>query len=152
MKFSACLFLFVLQNYLTLLDDEDHTLEGLKIQDEQQLVIEGMKDRLSPFQQDQPCKNIKRSEKMGVYFLYVNSYSGHTVRNKDMSWPEEMSFIANSSKMDRHKGEPGDSITTGESVLLAHFPASELLPLCLSSQFQQRKVPLASVTLVTPAS
>jgi hypothetical protein len=29
------------QNYLTLLDDEDHTLEGLKIQDEQHLVIEG---------------------------------------------------------------------------------------------------------------
>lgn len=28
-----------------------------------------------------------------------------TVRNKDMSWPEEMSFIANSSKMDRHKGK-----------------------------------------------
>lgn len=27
------------------------------------------------------------------------------VRNKDMSWPEEMSFIANSSKIDRHKGE-----------------------------------------------
>ncbi|XP_045580823.1 ubiquitin carboxyl-terminal hydrolase 32 isoform X3 [Salmo salar] len=53
------------QNDLTLLDDEDHTLEGLKIQDEQHLVIE--------------------------------------VRNKDMSWPEEMSFIANSSKMDRHK-------------------------------------------------
>lgn len=26
------------------------------------------------------------------------------VRNKDMSWPEEMSFIANSSKIDRHKG------------------------------------------------
>lgn len=25
-----------------------------------------------------------------------------------MSWPEEMSFIANSSKMDRHKGELGD--------------------------------------------
>uniref|UniRef100_A0A673Y8E6 Ubiquitin carboxyl-terminal hydrolase n=1 Tax=Salmo trutta TaxID=8032 RepID=A0A673Y8E6_SALTR len=25
------------------------------------------------------------------------------IRNKDMSWPEEMSFIANSSKMDRHK-------------------------------------------------
>uniref|UniRef100_A0A673W5E5 Ubiquitin carboxyl-terminal hydrolase 32 n=1 Tax=Salmo trutta TaxID=8032 RepID=A0A673W5E5_SALTR len=53
------------ENDLTLLDDEDHTLEGLKIQDEQHLVIE--------------------------------------VRNKDMSWPEEMSFIANSSKMDRHK-------------------------------------------------
>lgn len=35
--------LVVLQNYLTLLDDEDHTLESLKIQDEQQLVIEGMK-------------------------------------------------------------------------------------------------------------
>lgn len=34
---------FVLKNYLTLLDDEDHTLESLKIQDEQQLVIEGMK-------------------------------------------------------------------------------------------------------------
>lgn len=33
--------LFILQNYLTLLDDEDHTLENLKIQDEQQLVIEG---------------------------------------------------------------------------------------------------------------
>lgn len=31
------------------------------------------------------------------------------VRNKDMSWPEEMSFIANSSKMDRHKGELGDN-------------------------------------------
>lgn len=27
------------------------------------------------------------------------------VRNKDMSWPEEMSFIANSSKIDRHKGK-----------------------------------------------
>lgn len=36
--FSA---LFVPQNYLTLLDDEDHTLESLKIHDEQQLVIEG---------------------------------------------------------------------------------------------------------------
>lgn len=30
------------QTYLTLLDDEDHTLESLKIQDEQQLVIEGI--------------------------------------------------------------------------------------------------------------
>lgn len=37
------LSLFILQNYLTLLDDEDHTLENLKIQDEQQLVIEGPK-------------------------------------------------------------------------------------------------------------
>nr|XP_046152254.1 ubiquitin carboxyl-terminal hydrolase 32-like [Oncorhynchus gorbuscha] len=60
------LWLYNSENYLTLLDDENHTLEGLKIQDEQHLVIE--------------------------------------VRNKDMSWPEEMSFIANSSKMDRHKG------------------------------------------------
>ncbi|XP_013889081.1 ubiquitin carboxyl-terminal hydrolase 32 [Austrofundulus limnaeus] len=60
------LWLYNSENYLTLLDDEDHTLESLKIQDEQQLVIE--------------------------------------VRNKDMSWPEEMSFIANSNKMDRHKG------------------------------------------------
>ncbi|XP_045580822.1 ubiquitin carboxyl-terminal hydrolase 32 isoform X2 [Salmo salar] len=59
------LWLYNSENDLTLLDDEDHTLEGLKIQDEQHLVIE--------------------------------------VRNKDMSWPEEMSFIANSSKMDRHK-------------------------------------------------
>ncbi|XP_070983191.1 ubiquitin carboxyl-terminal hydrolase 32-like [Oncorhynchus clarkii lewisi] len=59
------LWLYNSENYLTLLDDEDHTLEGLKIQDEQHLVIE--------------------------------------VRNKDMSWPEEMSFIANSSTMDRHK-------------------------------------------------
>ena len=30
------------QNYLTLLDDEDHTLESLKIQDDQHLVIEGL--------------------------------------------------------------------------------------------------------------
>lgn len=60
------LWLYNSENYLTLLDDEDHTLESLKIQDEQHLVIE--------------------------------------VRNKDMSWPEEMSFIANSSKIDRHKG------------------------------------------------
>uniref|UniRef100_A0A8C7M9S6 ubiquitinyl hydrolase 1 n=1 Tax=Oncorhynchus kisutch TaxID=8019 RepID=A0A8C7M9S6_ONCKI len=59
------LWLYNSENCLTLLDDEDHTLEGLKIQDEQHLVIE--------------------------------------VRNKDMSWPEEMSFIANSSTMDQHK-------------------------------------------------
>ncbi|KAG8520191.1 Ubiquitin carboxyl-terminal hydrolase 32 [Galemys pyrenaicus] len=61
------LWLYNSENYLTLLDDEDHRLEYLKIQDEQHLVIE--------------------------------------VRNKDMSWPEEMSFIANSSKIDRHKGK-----------------------------------------------
>ena len=34
-------FLLHTQNYLTLLDDEDHRLEYLKIQDEQHLVIEG---------------------------------------------------------------------------------------------------------------
>ncbi|KAM3615781.1 uncharacterized protein V6R79_007674 [Siganus canaliculatus] len=72
------LWLYNSENYLTLLDDEDHTLESLKILDEQQLVIE--------------------------------------VRNKDMSWPEEMSFIANSSKMDRHK-VPTEKGATGLSNL-----------------------------------
>lgn len=41
-KLRVSVSVFV-QNYLTLLDDEDHTLESLKIQDEQQLVIEGKK-------------------------------------------------------------------------------------------------------------
>ncbi|KAM6946311.1 ubiquitin carboxyl-terminal hydrolase 32 [Aplochiton taeniatus] len=72
------LWLYNSENYLTLLDDEDHTLESLKIQDEQHLVIE--------------------------------------VRNKDMSWPEEMSFIANSNKMDRHK-VPTEKGATGLSNL-----------------------------------
>ncbi|KAM9469598.1 ubiquitin carboxyl-terminal hydrolase 32 isoform 1-T1 [Clarias gariepinus] len=72
------LWLYNGENYLTLLDDEDHTLESLKIEDEQHLVIE--------------------------------------VRNKDMSWPEEMSFIANSSKMDRHK-VPTEKGATGLSNL-----------------------------------
>ncbi|XP_075993223.1 ubiquitin carboxyl-terminal hydrolase 32 isoform X3 [Genypterus blacodes] len=72
------LWLYNSENYLTLLDDEDHTLESLKVHDEQQLVIE--------------------------------------VRNKDMSWPEEMSFIANSSKMDRHK-VPTEKGATGLSNL-----------------------------------
>ncbi|XP_043910495.1 ubiquitin carboxyl-terminal hydrolase 32 isoform X2 [Protopterus annectens] len=72
------LWLFISENYLTLLDDEDHTLESLKIQDEQHMVIE--------------------------------------VRNKDMSWPEEMSFIANSSKIDRHK-VPTEKGATGLSNL-----------------------------------
>uniref|UniRef100_A0AAV2J1G7 Ubiquitin carboxyl-terminal hydrolase 32 n=1 Tax=Knipowitschia caucasica TaxID=637954 RepID=A0AAV2J1G7_KNICA len=72
------LWLYNSENYLTLLDDEDHTLESLKIYDEQQLVIE--------------------------------------VRNKDMSWPEEMSFIANSSKMDRTK-VPTEKGATGLSNL-----------------------------------
>ncbi|XP_064158454.1 ubiquitin carboxyl-terminal hydrolase 32 isoform X1 [Anguilla rostrata] len=70
------LWLYNGENYLTLLDDEDHTLESLKIQDEQHLVIE--------------------------------------VRNKDMSWPEEMCFIAN--KMDRHK-VPTEKGATGLSNL-----------------------------------
>uniref|UniRef100_A0A673L447 ubiquitinyl hydrolase 1 n=1 Tax=Sinocyclocheilus rhinocerous TaxID=307959 RepID=A0A673L447_9TELE len=72
------LWLYNSENYLTLLDDEDHTLESLKIQDEKHLVIE--------------------------------------VRNKDMSWPEEMSFIANSSKIDRHK-VPTEKGATGLSNL-----------------------------------
>uniref|UniRef100_A0A4W3JWA4 Ubiquitin carboxyl-terminal hydrolase 32 n=1 Tax=Callorhinchus milii TaxID=7868 RepID=A0A4W3JWA4_CALMI len=72
------LWLYNSENYLTLLDDEEHTLEDLKIPDEQHLVIE--------------------------------------VRNKDMSWPEEMSFIANSSKMDRHK-VPTEKGATGLSNL-----------------------------------
>ncbi|XP_018424043.1 PREDICTED: ubiquitin carboxyl-terminal hydrolase 32 [Nanorana parkeri] len=72
------LWLYISENYLTLLDDEDHRLEYLKIQDEQHLVIE--------------------------------------VRNKDMSWPEEMSFIANSSKIDRHK-VPTEKGATGLSNL-----------------------------------
>uniref|UniRef100_A0A8C6L5D6 Ubiquitin carboxyl-terminal hydrolase n=1 Tax=Nothobranchius furzeri TaxID=105023 RepID=A0A8C6L5D6_NOTFU len=42
--------------------------------------------------------------------------SSSTVRNKDMSWPEEMSFIANSSKMDRHK-VPTEKGATGLSNL-----------------------------------
>lgn len=38
--------------------------------------------------------------------LEINTFlSVFPVRNKDMSWPEEMSFIANSSKIDRHKGK-----------------------------------------------
>ncbi|XP_077167339.1 ubiquitin carboxyl-terminal hydrolase 32 isoform X2 [Paroedura picta] len=72
------LWLYNSENYLTLLDDEDHTLEYLSIQDEQHLIIE--------------------------------------VRNKDMSWPEEMSFIANSSKIDRHK-VPTEKGATGLSNL-----------------------------------
>uniref|UniRef100_A0ABM5ENA4 ubiquitinyl hydrolase 1 n=1 Tax=Pogona vitticeps TaxID=103695 RepID=A0ABM5ENA4_9SAUR len=72
------LWLYNSENYLTLLDDEDHTLEYLNIQDEQHLIIE--------------------------------------VRNKDMSWPEEMSFIANSSKIDRHK-VPTEKGATGLSNL-----------------------------------
>ncbi|XP_076876132.1 ubiquitin carboxyl-terminal hydrolase 32-like [Brachyhypopomus gauderio] len=72
------LWLYINDNYLTLLDDEDHSLEALKIPDEQYMVIE--------------------------------------VRNKDMSWPEEMSFLANSSRMNRHK-VPTEKGATGLSNL-----------------------------------
>ncbi|XP_062872717.1 ubiquitin carboxyl-terminal hydrolase 32 [Trichomycterus rosablanca] len=72
------LWLYNSENYLTLLDDEDHTLASLNIEDEQHLIIE--------------------------------------VRNKDMSWPEEMSFIANSGKIDRHK-VPTEKGATGLSNL-----------------------------------
>lgn len=72
------LWLYMNENYLTLLDDEDHSLEALKIPDEQYMVIE--------------------------------------VRNKDMSWPEEMSFLANSSRMNRHK-VPTEKGATGLSNL-----------------------------------
>ncbi|XP_017548184.2 ubiquitin carboxyl-terminal hydrolase 32-like [Pygocentrus nattereri] len=72
------LWLYINENYLTLLDDEDHALEALKIPDEQYMVIE--------------------------------------VRNKDMSWPEEMSFLANSNRMNRHK-VPTEKGATGLSNL-----------------------------------
>ncbi|XP_062341331.1 ubiquitin carboxyl-terminal hydrolase 32-like isoform X2 [Osmerus eperlanus] len=72
------LWIYNSENYLTLLDDEDHTLEGLKVPDEQYMVIE--------------------------------------VRNKDMSWPEEMSFIANSNRMSRHN-VPTEKGATGLSNL-----------------------------------
>ncbi|XP_030648580.1 ubiquitin carboxyl-terminal hydrolase 32 [Chanos chanos] len=72
------LWLYFNENYLTLLDDEDHSLEGLKIPDEQYMVIE--------------------------------------VRNKDMSWPEEMSFLANSNRINRHK-VPTEKGATGLSNL-----------------------------------
>uniref|UniRef100_A0A4W5K153 Ubiquitin carboxyl-terminal hydrolase 32 n=1 Tax=Hucho hucho TaxID=62062 RepID=A0A4W5K153_9TELE len=72
------LWLFNNENYLTLLDDEDHSLEGLKIPDEQYMVIE--------------------------------------VRSKDMSWPEEMSFIANNNRMNRHN-VPTEKGATGLSNL-----------------------------------
>lgn len=78
LKFSACLFLFVLQNYLTLLDDEDHTLENLKIQDEQQLVIEGMKDHLESrlitfFSITNPVKTLNVYGRREVYLHKVLS-------------------------------------------------------------------------------
>lgn len=121
------------QTYLTLLDDEDHTLESLKIQDEQQLVIEGTEREsllsvpgldkwISQFILGQiKFYSLKKKKKHQpstqfecVCYICIKSLlclvtqmylCASTVRNKDMSWPEEMSFIANSSKMDRHKGE-----------------------------------------------
>lgn len=44
-----------------------------------------------------------------IYSPYIYAYLcllAFVVRNKDMSWPEEMSFLANSNRMNRHKG-PG---------------------------------------------
>ncbi|XP_041949811.1 ubiquitin carboxyl-terminal hydrolase 32-like isoform X1 [Alosa sapidissima] len=73
------LWLYNNENYLTLLDDEDHSLDDLKIPDEQYMVIE--------------------------------------VRNKDMSWPEEMSFLANSNRMSRYKVVPTEKGATGLSNL-----------------------------------
>lgn len=105
---ESILFTLLLQNYLTLLDDEDHTLESLKIHDEQQLVIEGIRHMLLPWINSLVMLllnviSIDNWEKIGL--IREMSLSSSTVRNKDMSWPEEMSFIANSSKMDRHKGK-----------------------------------------------
>ena len=93
------------QNYLTLLDDEDHTLEGLKIQDEQHLVIEGSSK--VPIQLHLCIHVISKNCKCEGVKLHIRNMARFllSVRNKDMSWPEEMSFIANSSKMDRHKGK-----------------------------------------------
>lgn len=55
-----------------------------------------------------PVKTLNVQERREVYLHKLLTLP--TVRNKDMSWPEEMSFIANSSKMDRHKGELGHMI------------------------------------------
>uniref|UniRef100_A0A8D0FK44 Ubiquitin carboxyl-terminal hydrolase n=1 Tax=Strix occidentalis caurina TaxID=311401 RepID=A0A8D0FK44_STROC len=51
----------------------------------------------------------KQFKKILIPYLFL-------VRNKDMSWPEEMSFIANSSKIDRHK-VPTEKGATGLSNL-----------------------------------
>lgn len=70
-----------------------------------------------------PVKTLNAQDRRQVYLHKPLTLP--TVRNKDMSWPEEMSFIANSSKMDRHKGELGDMIKlftfSLKSVVLFHF-------------------------------
>uniref|UniRef100_A0A8C2U4N8 Ubiquitin carboxyl-terminal hydrolase n=1 Tax=Coturnix japonica TaxID=93934 RepID=A0A8C2U4N8_COTJA len=55
------------------------------------------------------CSCILNCKQNLVLYLFL-------VRNKDMSWPEEMSFIANSSKIDRHK-VPTEKGATGLSNL-----------------------------------
>lgn len=59
-----------------------------------------------------------------------------------MSWPEEMSFIANSSKMDRHKGELGHMIrmfSLGlKSVVLFTFTVNGYFCICHSSSHRER--------------
>lgn len=63
-----------------------------------------------------------------------------------MSWPEEMSFIANSSKMDRHKGELGDTIKVFSSslkpVLLLKFTVTVIkcdYCVCHPSSYRERR-------------
>ncbi|XP_006811225.1 ubiquitin carboxyl-terminal hydrolase 32-like [Saccoglossus kowalevskii] len=68
------------ENNPVLLEEENHTLEHLSIQDNQQVLIE--------------------------------------VRNKDMSWPEEMSSLALKNKTDKKKNQvPTDKGATGLSNL-----------------------------------
>uniref|UniRef100_A0A8B9F5G3 Ubiquitin carboxyl-terminal hydrolase n=1 Tax=Amazona collaria TaxID=241587 RepID=A0A8B9F5G3_9PSIT len=65
---------------------------------------------LLPFQPLELCESSGVSNKPVLMpYLFL-------VRNKDMSWPEEMSFIANSSKIDRHK-VPTEKGATGLSNL-----------------------------------
>ncbi|CAN0056591.1 unnamed protein product [Lampetra planeri] len=67
------------ENNLTLLDDDEQTIKSLRIEDNQQILIE--------------------------------------VRNKDMSWPEEMSSLANRKSLERSKLVPTEKGATGLSNL-----------------------------------
>uniref|UniRef100_S4RA38 Ubiquitin carboxyl-terminal hydrolase 32 n=1 Tax=Petromyzon marinus TaxID=7757 RepID=S4RA38_PETMA len=67
------------ENNLTLLDDDEQTIKSLRIEDNQQILIE--------------------------------------VRNKDMSWPEEMSSLANRKNLERSKLVPTEKGATGLSNL-----------------------------------
>lgn len=55
------------QNHLSLLDDEDHRLEYLKIKDEQHLVIEGIKEDNGDLlaYTFKPSKNLPKYENVG---------------------------------------------------------------------------------------